>query len=157
MNSCLPWELREQLCRTSEQQAQLRRRKELLRSCLCTGVDTDLKPQLMLNQSLEGKEELRREGKELLQDFPSSPSSALPAAAKFQYSIFNTQYSPRSILPWSIRPGITFPPQSSRSFLGYFFTIIIFSSLFCHPGAAVSSSSPARLTPAPIRRAANSP
>lgn len=90
------------------------------------GHRKDLKPHLMLNQSLEGKGEGRREGKELLQIFSllSTASSRICA-----------QYSPSF-------PGLShwhhLLPPSWMSFLGSFSPYFGESPA----GAAVSSSQP---------------
>lgn len=127
-----------QPCRASEQQAQVKGIKELVALLLCTGVD-------ILNHiwcwiSLEGKEEGRREGKNCSK-FPLSTASSSRICA---------QYSPSL-------PGLShwhhLPPTELDELSG-----IIFSPYFGESpaGAAVSSSSPLSLTPAPIRRAENS-
>lgn len=109
MNSCLAWDLRE-AAGTGHKD---KRAPELLPLHWC-GHRKDLKPQLMGNQSLEGREEVRREGKEPVQDFPSSPCSAL-AAARFVLSFHLVPSFPGL-------SDLALPPQSRMSFQGSLFS-----------------------------------
>lgn len=145
INSSLTWDLWEQHCRTSDQQAQVKRIKEVMGFWLCTGMDTEriLKPHLTLNQSLEGKEEGGREGKELLQDFPQLSQQQQQGLC----SIFTSFHPSLDSQVWH-----HFPPTEQDELSGVIFSPLLWWKTCRSCCVLPSPPSPA---PAPTRRAAN--